>query len=325
MASISSINSRILVTGGAGFIGSQTCKELSKNGYEVLVYDNLSTGFRDNIKWSEFVEGDLLDREKLSGTLSSFKPDGVIHFAASAYVGESVLNPIKYFKNNVIGTLNLIETMLELKIKKLVFSSTCATYGISNSKKISEADVQKPINPYGQSKLIIENILREISQVDELSFVAFRYFNAAGADLDLELVERHNPETHLIPLAIQSAISDYELKVFGNDYPTADGTAVRDYIHVQDLAEAHILGLQNITGNARNEFFNLGTGQGISVFEIIDVIKNFGLTPKFSITKRRDGDPPVLVSDATKIKNFLGWQAKYSDVETIINSVLRAL
>lgn len=313
---------RILVTGGAGYVGSQTCFELSKKGYELLVYDNLSTGFKKNVRWSDLVVGDLLDKKTLFDSISKFKPDAVMHFAAKAYVGESVENPLKYFQNNVAGTLNLLDCMLANSVNKFVFSSTCATYGEPTTDKITENSPQNPINPYGQSKLIVEQILDTISKSHDFNFVAFRYFNAAGADAESSLIETHDPETHLIPLAILSAVSDFELEVFGCDFDTNDGSAVRDYIHVKDLALAHIVGLEKIQGPGKNEFFNLGSGTGVSVLEVIKTLKSLEVSPKYKIVERRQGDPSSLVADPSKAQRLLNWYPRFSEIGQILSSVI---
>ena len=315
---------KILVTGGAGYIGSQTCKQLSELNHELLVFDNLSTGFIDNVQWSEFIKGDLLDKKLLNDSIKKFKPDSVIHFAAKAYVGESNENPMAYFATNVSGSINLFESLIENKVKHVVFSSTCATYGQPTKTPISESVNQNPINPYGQSKLLVENILKTISKVHDLSFVAFRYFNAAGADPESGLIEKHDPETHLIPLAVKSALENFELDVYGSDFDTSDGSAIRDFVHVKDLAKAHILGLERINNDSKNEFFNLGSGAGVSVFEVLNTLKSMGYSPKFSIKSKREGDPAVLIADATKAKTILGWNPINSNIKEILTSVLDA-
>jgi UDP-arabinose 4-epimerase len=316
---------KVLVTGGAGYIGSQTCKHLNALGHEVLVYDNLSTGFKENLKWGNFIEGDIRDEKLLSKTLINFKPTGVIHFAASAYVAESVENPEKYFSNNVAGSLILLSTMVDAGIENLVFSSTCATYGIPSSTPIDELANQNPINPYGKSKLMVEQALRDISEKGKLKFAALRYFNAAGADSESELIEKHTPETHLIPLALRATYGNYQLKIFGNDFDTFDGTAVRDYVHVMDLAYAHSSALDFLVNKiGKNEFINLGTGKGISVLEIVKTLQNLGLNPNFEIVERRIGDPAILVANAEKATKLLSWTPKHSSIEEIISSVIQA-
>lgn len=310
---------KIFITGGAGFIGSHTCKLLHQLGIETLVYDNLSTGFRENVKWSELIEGDIRDEILLTRTLQAFKPDGIIHFAASAYVGESVADPMKYFSNNVAGSITLLKSMESSDVRNLVFSSTCATYGNPIQIPISENHPQNPVNPYGLSKLIVEQILTSLAKHKKINFIGLRYFNAAGADISGELHEMHNPETHLIPLAINSAMSNYKLKVFGDDYETSDGTAVRDYIHVQDLAEAHLKALYALE-TENNLFLNIGTGRGYSVLEILDAMKRIGLNPNYEVSKRRHGDPAILVADSNRAKEMLTWEPRYSDIDTIIKS-----
>jgi UDP-arabinose 4-epimerase len=257
---------KVLVTGGAGYIGAHTSKLLAASGYEPVCYDNLSTGHADFVKWGPLEIGDLHDLEKLTRVISSYQPIAVIHFAASAYVGESIVKPLKYYRNNVGGTLSLLEAMRLSGLENIVFSSTCATYGTPTAKLLSESCPQVPINPYGHSKLLIEQILRDLSARVGLNHISLRYFNAAGADKDGEIGEKHDPEPHLIPLAIRSAIGGPALKIFGTDFPTPDGTAVRDYIHVEDLGRAHILALEYLLAGGTSDFVNLGTGTGNSLF-----------------------------------------------------------
>ena len=312
----------ILVTGGAGYVGSHTCKLLAAAGYEPVTYDNLSTGHADAVKWGPLVEGSLHDIDKLCSTLKQYQPLAVIHFAASAYVGESVTNPFKYYQNNVGGTLSLLEAMKSQKINKIVFSSTCATYGTPNLKVISEDCPQNPINAYGQSKLMIEKILGDLALSGELEQISLRYFNAAGDDRDGEIGERHDPETHLIPLAIRSALGGAELKVFGTDFDTPDGTAVRDYVHVEDLGAAHILALEKLLLGGKSDFINLGTGKGHSVLEIINSLERLGIKAVTKDTHRREGDPGYLVADNTKAKKVLNWHPQYTQIEDILKTAI---
>ena len=313
----------ILVTGGAGYVGSHTCKLLASSGYLPITYDNLSTGYEDAVKWGPLVQGDLSDIEKLSVTLKRFQPSAVIHFAGSSYVGESVSNPFKYYHNNVGGTISLLEAMRTQKIDKIVFSSTCATYGTPDLKAIDECCLQNPINPYGQSKLMIEKILTDLANQGQISQISLRYFNAAGDDRDGEIGERHDPETHLIPLAISSALGGSKLKVFGTDFATPDGTAVRDYIHVEDLAVAHLLAVEHLMSGARSDFINLGTGTGHSVRQIIASLKDLGLKVLSEDASRREGDPAYLVADCLKAKVILKWEAQYTNISSILETAIR--
>lgn len=312
----------ILVTGGAGYIGSHTCKFLHQKGYNPIVLDNLVYGHRSSVKWGILVEGDVRDNIILNQIFSQYKPLAVIHFAAFAYVGESVINPGKYYENNVSGTITLLEAMRRYHCKQLVFSSTCATYGNPSFLPINEEHPQQPINPYGRSKLMIEQILADYSEAYGMAFVALRYFNAAGADLDGEIGEDHTPETHLIPLVIDAALGRQpSIKIFGTDYPTNDGTAIRDYIHVADLAEAHFKALDLLATEKKSQIFNLGTGNGTSVQEIVNAVKRLaGKEIPVEYVARRPGDPPELIASAQKAKITLGWEPKHSDVYTMIES-----
>jgi UDP-glucose-4-epimerase GalE len=313
---------KILVTGGAGYIGSHTCKALALAGYEPITYDNLSTGHADAVKWGPLVTGDLEDKHKLSGCLRQYKPTAVVHFAASAYVGESVSNPFKYYQNNVGGSLSLLEAMRSQNLDKIVFSSTCATYGMPDLQLINEECLQQPINPYGQSKLMIEQILRDLSNQRQLKQISLRYFNAAGDDKEGEIGERHNPETHLIPLAISSAFEGPELKIFGTDYQTPDGTAVRDYLHVQDISKAHILALEYLFSGGESNFINLGTGKGHSVKEIITCLQELGISVRASNAPRRAGDPAFLVANPLKANTLLKWQPEYTNIKDILKTAI---
>lgn len=313
----------ILVTGGAGYIGSHTCKLLAKSGYTPVTYDDLSAGHATAVKWGPMIEGSLHDTKKLTATFEELKPLAVIHFAASAYVGESVTNPFKYYQNNVGGTLALLQAMRATNINKIVFSSTCATYGTPDLKMINESCPQHPINPYGQSKLMIEKILSDIAERGELSQISLRYFNAAGADKDGEIGECHNPETHLIPLAIESGLGGSGLKIFGTDFDTPDGTAVRDYTHVEDLAQAHLLALEHLLSGGSSDFINLGTGTGSSVREIVTALKDLGIDVKATNAPRRAGDPAYLVADNVKAKQVLKWQPQYSDIKDVLRTAIQ--
>jgi UDP-glucose-4-epimerase GalE len=312
----------VLVTGGAGYIGSHTCKALAKRGLVPVTFDNLSRGFAHAVKWGPLVIGDLANPDDIRGVFAKFDISAVIHFAAFAYVGESVSNPGAYFRNNIGGTLNLIHVMAEKGIRHLVFSSTCAVYGTPQSLPIREDSPTAPINPYGESKLQVEKILSWYANAHDLTWIALRYFNAAGADPEGEIGENHDPETHLIPLAIKAAFgSGPALSVFGDDHPTEDGTPVRDYIHVSDLADAHIRALDHLSGGAPSGIFNLGTGTGASVRQIIAEVESVtGLEVPHVFAERRTGDPPQLVADPQRAFSALGWRPRHSDLGTIIRS-----
>lgn len=312
----------VLVVGGAGFIGSHTCKLLSKQGYEPVVYDNLSTGHREAVRWGAFVEGDILDTAHLIAALEEHRPSAIIHFAASAYVGESVENPAKYYRNNVAGTQSLLEACRLTGTRNVVFSSSCATYGVPDNLPIQEREIQQPINPYGRTKLIAEHMLADYSAAYGLRFVALRYFNACGADFDGELKEAHDPETHLIPRAMMAAAGTIDfLEVYGDDYDTPDGTCIRDYIHVLDLARAHVLAVERLSNDGGNLAVNLGTGRGTSIREIINAIGRItGRNVPIEMRARRAGDPPALYADPSFAAEKLGFLAAYSDLDTIIRS-----
>lgn len=299
----------ILVTGGAGYIGSHAARALRRAGYEVVIYDNLSTGCRRLAQGFELVEGDIADQARLGPVLA--RVDAVMHFAAHSYVGESVENPRKYFRNNVAAALSLLNSALDTGIRRFVFSSSCAVYGIPERIPITEQTPREPVNPYGASKLFFENALEAYSRAYGLRSVRLRYFNAAGADESGEIGEIHDPETHLIPLALAaSTASGPELQVYGSDYPTTDGTCVRDYIHVNDLADAHVRALEYLEKNGDSLAINLGTGRGHSVLEVIEAAKNAtGRPVRRKMGPRRPGDPPVLVADPTKAQEVLGWTA----------------
>lgn len=318
----------ILVTGGAGYIGSHTVKFLQQQGYEIIVLDNLVYGHRhivENVLKVKLIVGDLGDRPLLDQIFQTYSIAGVIHFAAYAYVGESVQDPAKYYRNNVASTLTLLEAMCHAQVKKIVFSSTCATYGVPEVIPILENHPQNPINPYGKTKLMIEQMLKDFDHGYGLKSVCFRYFNAAGADPEGLLGENHDPETHLIPLVLYAALGkgDY-ISIFGTDYPTDDGTCIRDYIHVQDLASAHYLGLEYLLNGGESEVFNLGNGNGFSVREVIDTAKKVtGREIPVKESDRRPGDPPILVGSSEKARQILGWNPQYPDLETIITHAWR--
>ena len=313
---------KIFVTGGAGYVGSHTCKALAQSGHEVVVYDNLSTGFRELVKWGELVEGDILDRGFLVAMLAKHRPDGIIHFAAFSQVGESVANPGKYIHNNITGTMNILEAMRTCSVRNIVVSSTAAVYGIPEICPITEDMPTQPINPYGETKLFMEWMLADYARAYGLSWMALRYFNAAGADPEGECGECHDPETHLIPRALKAITGEVaDFKIMGNDYPTQDGTCIRDYIHVSDLASAHVLAMQYLASGEGGKGYslNLGTGQGVSVREILNAIeRSVGKAVPYTVGYRRAGDPPVLVADGTRAAELLQWKPAYSDIDRII-------
>ena len=313
---------RVLVTGGAGFIGSHTCKLLGAAGFEPIVYDNLVTGHRWAVRWGPLVEGDIQNTDLLTDTLRSYAPQAVIHFAASAYVGEFVENPAKYYWNNVLGSLSLLEACRRAGTMRIVFSSTCATYGTPEELPIKETTRQNPISPYGRSKLMVEQILGDYAAAYGLRYVALRYFNASGADPDGELREKHDPETHLIPRALLCASGKLEhLSLYGDDHETTDGTCVRDYIHVTDLARAHAQAVQYLIDGKENLAVNLGSGKGTSIREVLDAVRRVtAQAVPIVIEPRRPGDPPMLVADLTLAAKRLGFTAQLSDIDTIIRT-----
>jgi UDP-glucose-4-epimerase GalE len=312
----------ILVTGGAGYIGSQACKALAKAGYEPITYDNLSRGHREAVRWGPFVEGDLADRTKIAETIRRHGVGAVMHFAAFAYVGESMTKPQLYFHNNVGNTLTLLDAMLEAEVRRIVFSSTCATYGIPEKVPMDEATPQRPINPYGETKLMMERALYWYGAAYGIRSVALRYFNAAGADPDGETGEAHDPETHLIPLILDAALGRRpDVQVFGTDYETRDGTAIRDYIHVTDLADAHVKAVQYLERGGETTAINLGTGEGHTVKEVIDAVERVtGRKVPRREVERRAGDPPSLVADAARAGAVLSWRPRMSDLDSIVGT-----
>ncbi|MBO1056406.1 MAG: UDP-glucose 4-epimerase GalE [Dolichospermum sp. JUN01] len=314
----------ILVTGGAGYIGSHTVLALKQAGYEVVILDNLVYGHRDLVEQVlrvELIEGDTSDRLLLDNLFQSRNFAAVMHFSAYAYVGESVTDPAKYYRNNVLGTLTLLESMLAASIKNFVFSSTCATYGVPNFIPITEDHPQNPINPYGATKLMVERILTDFDVAYNFKSVRFRYFNAAGANPQGLLGEDHDPETHLIPLVLQTALGKREsISIFGTDYPTPDGTCIRDYIHVNDLADAHILGLEYLLNGGESEVFNLGNGNGFSVREVIAAAEDVtGMVISVQECDRRIGDPPALIGTSEKARKILNWQPQYPGIKDIVS------
>jgi len=313
---------RVLVTGGAGYIGSHTAKALAHAGWEPVVLDDLSMGHRGAARWGPFVQGNVGNRDLLRKVLVEHRVEGVIHFAAHAFVRESVSEPRKYFRNNVVNTLALLDAMIDAGVERIVFSSTCASYGQPQSLPIAEDHPQRPINPYGESKLFIERVLHAYGQAYGLRWVALRYFNAAGADPDGELGEAHDPETHLIPLVIAAALGQrLQIDICGTDYQTPDGTAIRDYIHVMDLADAHVRALRYLRDGRDSVALNLGTGAGHSVREVIATVEHVGRrSVPVREAPRRCGDPPALVADARRAQTVLGWHPRYADLDAIVRT-----
>ena len=312
----------ILIVGGAGYIGSHICKCLSENGYLPIVLDNLSTGHRRAVKWGPFIEGAVEQKSLLSHVFSRYDISAVMHFAAFAYVGESVCNPMKYYRNNVAGTIALLEAMVNNNVSKFVFSSTCAIFGNPVKNILDEDHPKNPINPYGRTKLMVENILEDFQDAYGLQSVRLRYFNAAGADPEGEIGEVHKPETHLIPVILQAALRQRgAVEIYGDNYPTKDGTCVRDYIHVNDLAQAHLLALERLLNGRRGEAYNLGTGVGYSVKEVIETARAVtGREISVSVKERRPGDPASLVSSSTKALKEIGWCPKYNTLRWIVQT-----
>ncbi|MEH1900109.1 UDP-glucose 4-epimerase GalE [Nostoc sp.] len=313
----------ILVTGGAGYIGSHTVLALKQAGYNVVILDNLVYGHRDLVErvlQVELIVGDTGDRALLDQLFKTRDIAAVMHFSAYAYVGESVTNPAKYYRNNVVGTLTLLEAMLTASVKKFVFSSTCATYGVPEFVPIPETHPQNPINPYGVTKLMVERILADFDVAYGFQSVRFRYFNAAGANPNGLLGEDHDPETHLIPLVLMTALGKREsISIFGTDYPTPDGTCIRDYIHVNDLADAHILGLEYLLKGGDSEVFNLGNGSGFSVREVIAAAEQVtGISIPVEERHRRPGDPPILIGTSEQARTILGWEPQYTSIKDIV-------
>jgi len=318
-------NSAVLVAGGAGYIGSHICKALARAGRLPVVLDNLSRGHRAAVRWGPLVEGDIHDRAVVERTLREHRIGAVVHLAAYAYVGESMRDPGKYFGNNVTGSLALLEAVRLCGVERIVFSSTCATYGAPESLPIGDTHAQRPINPYGESKLFIERALHWYGAAHGLRSVALRYFNAAGADPDCELGEEHDPETHLIPLAIGAALGRRApLQIYGTDYSTPDGTAVRDYVHVTDLADAHVRALDYLEAGGESTALNLGTGRGCSVREVVAAVERIaGRELPRRQGAPRPGDPAILVAEPGRSRKLLGWTPQHSDLDTIIKTAWR--
>ncbi|WP_028969878.1 UDP-glucose 4-epimerase GalE [Sphingomonas sp. URHD0057] len=316
--------SKALIVGGAGYIGAHCCKAFAQSGWEVVAFDDLSRGWRDAVRWGPLIEGNLLDGKAIGAAVRDAGPDVVIHLAAFAYVGESVTDPALYYRNNSVGTLNLLDAMRDAGSQSLIFSSSCAVYGNPVVLPIEETHPRLPINPYGRSKLSAEMMIEDYSRAYGSRAVSLRYFNAAGADPDLEIGERHQPETHLLPLAIEAAFEpSAELVVMGTDFDTPDGTALRDYIHVTDLAEAHVAAAKFLQATIGYHAFNLGTGQGTSVLEVIGAVERAsGKPPSYRPGPRREGDPAQLIASSSKANQELGWEATMSDIDTIARSAV---
>jgi len=312
----------VLVTGGAGYIGSHTAKALRQAGHTPVVFDSLEYGHDWAVQWGPLERGDLGDRARLREVMERHAVEAVVHFAAYIQVGESVKLPAKYYRNNFLNTLNLLETMVEVGVRDIIFSSTAATYGMPEQSPIPETEKQLPINPYGESKLFVERALRSFEAAHGLRWMVFRYFNAAGADPDGQIGEDHAPETHLIPLIIQAAMGVRpSIQIFGTDYATKDGTCVRDYIHVLDLASAHVMAVDYLRRGGPPAALNLGTGQGYTVREVIDVVERVsGRRVPVVEGARRDGDAETLVADARRAAEVLGWQARHSSLEEIVRT-----
>lgn len=317
--------STILVTGGAGYVGSHACKALAAAGHTPVVFDNLDRGHREFVRWGPLEEGDIRDGARLDAVFARHRIDAVMHFAALAYVGESVSEPAVYYRNNVGGTLELLDAMRRAGVERLVFSSTCATYGVPARMPITEDLPQQPINPYGATKLMIERVLRDYDAAYGLRSVSLRYFNAAGCDPDGEVGEDHDPETHLIPRVLMAADGTLpHVEVFGTDYPTPDGTCLRDYIHVADLADGHLRALDYLARGGATTAINLGTGRAFSVREVIGAAERVtGRRIPVRAGPRREGDPPVLVADATRARDVIGFAARYTEIEPIVATAWR--
>jgi len=311
---------RVLVVGGAGYIGSHMVKMLLDSGHDVITLDNLSSGHRDAVLGGTFIEGDLADVACLNQVFTDYKPEAVMHFASFIQVGESVRKPDIYYRNNVTNTLNLLDTMLKFDVKKFIFSSTAAVFGEPDYVPIDEAHPNRPLNPYGRSKLMIEHVLADYAKAFDFRSVCLRYFNAAGADPEGKLGERHDPETHLIPLILQAASGRREsIQVFGRDYDTPDGTCIRDYIHIVDLCSAHLAALEYLNNGGESDRFNLGNGAGFSVQEVLDAVQKVsGKAVKVIDGPRREGDPARLVADAKRARSILNWKPVFTDLETIV-------
>ncbi|RAP52299.1 MAG: UDP-glucose 4-epimerase GalE [Methanosphaera sp. rholeuAM130] len=312
----------ILIVGGAGYIGAHVNKLLNESGFETVILDNLSHGHKEAVQWGQLCECDIKDIDSIDEIFNNYDIQAVMHFSSFIEVGESVQNPMKYYQNNVVNTLNLLNVMIKHDVKKFIFSSTCATYGVPQKIPLTEDHPQNPINPYGWTKLMVERILKDYDVAYGLKSIILRYFNASGADESGLIGEDHSPESHLIPLILDAAIAKREdIKIYGTDYDTPDGTCIRDYIHVNDLADAHIKALEYLNTNNTSNEFNLGNGKGFSVRQVIDSVKKVtGREFKVSQTPRREGDPAVLIGSAQKAQDLLGWTPKYDDIDDIVET-----
>lgn len=313
---------RIFVTGGAGYIGSHVVKQLGEGGHEIVVYDNLSTGHDWAVLYGKLVQGDLADAALVDKTVGEFKPDAVIHFAAHIQVEESTRKPIKYYRNNMANTLNLFDALIKHRVRNFVFSSTAAVYGIPEKMPVTEDSPLLPINPYGMSKVMVERVLQDLSEVEDFRYIALRYFNVAGADPQGRIGQVYKEATHLITRALKTAKGEFgKLMIFGTDYPTPDGTCIRDYIHVDDLASAHLYALDYLLKTKKSTKMNVGYGHGASVREVVDVTKKVtGIDFKVEEAGRRAGDPPALVADSTRLRTATGWEPQHDDLEFIIKT-----
>jgi UDP-arabinose 4-epimerase len=316
----------VLITGGAGFIGSHTCKALAEHGFLPVAFDDLSRGWAEFVRWGPLVRGNILNGDDLNSAFELHRPEAVVHFAAPAYVGESVSHPLAYYRVNIEGLVSVLEVMLRHDVRTIVFSSSCATYGIPDQLPIKELAPQRPINPYGRSKLACEQILADTCAAEHMKAAVLRYFNAAGADLSGELVERHNPETHLIPLAIDAATgTGPALNIFGTNYPTNDGTCERDFIHVSDLATAHVIALSHLLDGKPSLTLNLGTGKAYSVSSVVSAVERItGMRVPVIAADRRQGDPPILVADSSLAREVIGFAPRLSDLDTIVRTAWRS-
>jgi UDP-glucose 4-epimerase len=310
----------ILVTGGAGYVGSVVCRILNDKGYEVIVLDNLSQSFRENVQWGELVEGDIRDLNSIRSLFSSHKIDAVIHLAAKAYVSESLMLPLDYYVSNVLGTLNLLMAMKEFHVDKIIFASSCSVYGLATQDRIVEDELLMAISPYGESKAICERLISDVAKCHDMSFAILRFFNVAGADLEANIGDNHAPETHVIPLLLDSAIDKKTFSIFGTTHKTDDGTSVRDFIHVLDVASVVDLLLGRMMNEKVQETFNVGSGIGISIRELVHEIESFGLEIRTKSEASRPGDPSHLISDNSKISEYLDWQPQHSSIREIVET-----
>jgi UDP-glucose-4-epimerase GalE len=319
---VKAVIEKILVIGGAGYIGSNACKGIRESGREPIVFDNLSSGHRHAVKWGNLIEGDIRNEREIRAALETVRPDAVMHFAANIEVGQGEQEPGLFYENNVAGTLNVLRAMLDLELQNFIFSSTCAIYGDPEALPLVEDMPKRPVSVYGRSKLMVETILEDMSRAKGLRYAALRYFNAAGAALDGDVGEEHDPETHLIPNALKAAAGlGQGMKLFGDDYPTPDGTCVRDYVHVADLVSAHILAAEHIDQTGESLQLNLGTGNGFTVKQVLDAVERaVGKPVPVEISPRRPGDAIALFADTSKSKSVLGWEPKHSDMDTIVSS-----